>query len=362
MAQVALDGVRKVYGDSVAVDGVSLSIEQGEFVTLLGASGSGKTTCLRMVAGFVVPSAGRVLIGGRDVTQLPPHKRDTAMVFQQYALFPHLSVADNIAFGLKVRRISSAEIRQRVNDVLQLVQLGSLAERMPSQLSGGQRQRVALARAVVLRPEILLLDEPLGALDLKLREELQLEIKRVQSALAITALFVTHDQGEALSLSDRVAVMHQGRIIQIDTPTRLYREPASEIVARFIGRITLIPALFEGVQNGMGHLRTDDGATLLTRSWPDNVAAGARLLLAIRPEGYRLGEDTDNSRAATLEKAVYQGASYLLHCRDQSGCVHIVELPVGTISPAVGAPVNLTWAADSCRAIVLHSPDKCALS
>ena len=218
MSQVRLDTVSKHYGAELAVDRVSLTIGEAEFVTLLGASGSGKTTCLRMVAGFVAPTSGRVFIGEADVTRLPPQKRDTAMVFQQYALFPHLTVAQNVAFGLKVRRLPRAEIEARVREVLDLVQLGAFAGRFPNQLSGGQKQRVALARAVVVRPKILLLDEPLGALDLKLREELQVEIKRVQSTLGVTTLFVTHDQGEALSMSDRIGVMHCGRIVQIDTP------------------------------------------------------------------------------------------------------------------------------------------------
>ena len=223
------------YGDQPAVRGVDLIVRPGEFVTLLGPSGCGKTTCLRMVAGFVAPSRGRIIMGGRDITALPPYRRNTGMVFQSYALFPHKTVAENIAFGLRVRRLSRAEREARIAEALRLVHLEQFAARYPAQLSGGQRQRVALARAIVIRPDVLLLDEPLAALDLKLREELQVEIKRVQSALKITTLFVTHDQGEALSMSDRVAVMQDGRIIQIDTPEALYERPNSRYVANFVG-------------------------------------------------------------------------------------------------------------------------------
>jgi putative spermidine/putrescine transport system ATP-binding protein len=349
--EVRLDRVRKVYGGVVAVDDVSLTIGNGEFVTLLGASGSGKTTCLRMVAGFVVPSSGRVLIGTEDVTRRPPHRRNTAMVFQQYALFPHLSVADNIGFGLKVRRLGREEITRRVRDVLKLVQLEAFAERMPSQLSGGQRQRVALGRAVVVNPEILLLDEPLGALDLKLREELQLEIKRVQQTLGITTLFVTHDQGEALSMSDRVAVMHLGRIIQVDTPSRLYTAPANEIVARFIGRITLWSVRVESIENGCCFVIGDDGARFRTRHWPNGSAPGTRLLLAIRPEAFQLAERGENERRVVVDRVVYQGSKYLLHCIDPTGVACIAEVPLGAATPSAGSVINLSWSAEDCRAI-----------
>ena len=243
MAGVVLDEVHKVYGDTVAVRSVDLQVAPGEFVTLLGPSGCGKTTCLRMVAGFVEPTAGRIMMAGRDVTHVPPHRRDTGMVFQSYALFPHKTVAANVAFGMRVRGVSRSETDERTREALRLVRLEQLAHRYPSELSGGQKQRVALARAVVIRPQVLLLDEPLGALDLKLREELQVEIKRVQSTLGITTMFVTHDQGEALGMSDRVAVMRDGEIVQIDTPNELYERPNSKYVANFVGRTNLIEVL-----------------------------------------------------------------------------------------------------------------------
>src|SRR6185437_6482018 len=210
MAEVALRNVKKAYGPTVVVDNLSLEILDGEFLTLLGASGSGKTTCLRMVAGFVKPDAGTVLLGGSDATHVPPYRRSTGMVFQHYALFPHLTVGDNVAYGLRVRRLPKREIEARTREVLHLVRLEELRDRYPAQLSGGQKQRVALARAVAIRPAVLLLDEPLSALDRKLRGELQGEIRRIQQALRMTTLFVTHDQGEALSMSDRVAVMRRG--------------------------------------------------------------------------------------------------------------------------------------------------------
>ena len=261
VSEVRFVGVEKSYGEQIAVRGIDLTVRPGEFVTLLGPSGCGKTTCLRMVAGFVAPSRGRIIMGGRDITALPPYRRNTGMVFQSYALFPHRTVAENIAFGLQVRRLARAEREQRIAEALRLVHLEQFASRYPAQLSGGQRQRVALARAVVIRPDVLLLDEPLAALDLKLREELQVEIKRVQSALKITTLFVTHDQGEALSMSDRVAVMRDGRIIQIDTPESLYERPNSRYVANFVGRTNLIDVVVrEKLDGGLVRVESCGGS------------------------------------------------------------------------------------------------------
>ena len=349
MSEVSLHAVRKVYGETVAVDDVSLHIAQGEFVTLLGASGSGKTTCLRMVAGFIFPTSGRVEIGRQDVTTLPPYKRDTAMVFQHYALFPHLSVLENVKFGLSVRNVPKAEMTRRAEEALDLVQLGKYGARDPGQLSGGQRQRVALARAVVVRPQILLLDEPLGALDLKLREELQVEIKRVQSALGITTLFVTHDQGEALSMSDRVAVMRDGRIIQIDAPTRLYEAPVSQYVARFIGRITFFPARVVAIEGVLVTVRDDAGRSFATTLQAAHVAVGDKVGFAVRPENYKIGTAHPNSLDAVIAQATYQGASWTLTCRDAAGIGHIVDLPWGAPAPRVGDPVRLGWEHNACR-------------
>src|ERR1700674_1787610 len=235
-----LEAVRKSYGQVLAVAGVDLTVKEGEFFTLLGPSGSGKTTLLRLIAGFERPDSGRIELAGRDVTGVPPYARETNTVFQDYALFPHMSVADNIGYGLKVKGIARPERQERVQRALKMVRLDGLDKRRPNQLSGGQRQRVALARAVVNEPEVLLLDEPLGALDLKLRQEMQLELKRIQKEVGITFVYVTHDQEEALTMSDRIAVMARGGIEQVGPPVEVYERPASEFVAGFIGISNLL--------------------------------------------------------------------------------------------------------------------------
>jgi len=232
---IRLVGLRKQYGDVAAVDGVDLDIERGEFFTLLGPSGSGKTTTLRMIAGFETPDGGSIELAGQDVSGLPPFERNVNTVFQDYALFPHMSVAENVEYGLRVKKVSRVERRQRVRDALEMVQLDEYGRRRPAQLSGGQRQRVALARAIVNKPQVLLLDEPLGALDLKLRQEMQIELKRIQQEVGITFVYVTHDQEEALTMSDRIAVFNRGRIEQIGPPAQVYEHPSSEFIAGFVG-------------------------------------------------------------------------------------------------------------------------------
>jgi putative spermidine/putrescine transport system ATP-binding protein len=234
-AAVVLDDVVKRFGDVVAVDGVSLNIRPGQFFSLLGPSGSGKTTCLRMIAGFEQPTSGRILLGGRDVSNLPPFERDVNTVFQDYALFPHMTVAQNVGYGLMVRKVKRDEQTRRVADALEMVRLGHLGDRKPGQLSGGQRQRVALARSLVMRPRVLLLDEPLGALDLKLRQAMQIELKEIQQEVSLTFLYVTHDQEEALTMSDRLAVFNQGKVEQVGSPAEVYERPATTFVAGFIG-------------------------------------------------------------------------------------------------------------------------------
>ncbi|WP_404294933.1 ABC transporter ATP-binding protein (plasmid) [Microvirga sp. RSM25] len=231
---IALRGVRKRYGTAVAVDGVSLDISPGEFVSLLGPSGSGKTTTLMMIAGFETPDTGQILLDGKDITRLPPHRRELGIIFQNYALFPHMTVADNVAYPLRMRRMAKAEVKSRVDRVLEQVQLGALADRYPHQMSGGQQQRVAIARALVFDPPVLLLDEPLGALDKKLRQHLRAEIKALHKEVGKTMIYVTHDQEEALAMSDRVAVMHEGRIRQASSPRDIYSRPAELFVASFV--------------------------------------------------------------------------------------------------------------------------------
>jgi putative spermidine/putrescine transport system ATP-binding protein len=232
---LSLEGVVKRFGDVVAVDGVSLDVSPGEFFSLLGPSGSGKTTCLRMIAGFEQPTSGRILLGGRDVSALPPFERDVNTVFQDYALFPHMSVAQNVGYGLMVRKIPKDERTRRIADALEMVRLEEMGDRKPGQLSGGQRQRVALARSLVLRPKVLLLDEPLGALDLKLRQAMQIELKEIQQEVSLTFIYVTHDQEEALTMSDRLAVFNQGKVEQVGSPAEVYERPATAFVAGFIG-------------------------------------------------------------------------------------------------------------------------------
>jgi putative spermidine/putrescine transport system ATP-binding protein len=263
-ADIRLRGLEKRYGGLAAVDGIDLDVLRGEFFTLLGPSGSGKTTTLRMIAGFERPDRGTIELGGTDVSDRPPFERDVNTVFQDYALFPHLSVADNVAYGLRVRKVPRAERLRRTQEALEMVQLPDLGGRRPAQLSGGQRQRVALARAIVNRPQVLLLDEPLGALDLKLRQEMQVELKRIQQDVGITFVYVTHDQEEALTMSDRLAVFNHGRIEQVGAPAEVYERPGSEFIAGFVGvsnllerdgrRFTIRPEkirLLEGAQNGL---------------------------------------------------------------------------------------------------------------
>jgi putative spermidine/putrescine transport system ATP-binding protein len=245
-ADVRLESVTKKYGDVVAVDGVDLAVPAGEFFTMLGPSGSGKTTTLRLIAGFEAPDEGRILLKGADVTQQPPYARDVNTVFQDYALFPHMSVGENVAYGLRIKKVPRGERSIRAAEALELVRLGGLEKRKPSQLSGGQRQRVALARAIVNRPQVLLLDEPLGALDLKLRQEMQIELKRIQQEVGITFVYVTHDQEEALTMSDRLAVFNDGRIEQLGSPAEVYEHPETEFVAGFVGVSNVLERTLNG--------------------------------------------------------------------------------------------------------------------
>jgi putative spermidine/putrescine transport system ATP-binding protein len=353
MSHVQLESVTKAYGAFHAVDGVDLHVAQGEFVTLLGASGSGKTTCLRMVAGFVAPTVGRVLIGGRDVTNVPPYRRNIGMVFQQYALFPHLTVAENIGYGLKVRRQSSAEVAARTKEALQLVRLEELAHRYPRQLSGGQKQRVALARAVIIKPQVLLLDEPLAALDLKLREELQSEIKRVQQTVGITTMFVTHDQGEALSLSDRVAVMREGKILQIEPPTVLYRRPSSRYVAGFIGRMNFLDVVIKHrAMDGQRHVVAlqEDPSVSLEVAGPQTCgfATDEACVLAFRPEITHLGGGDRNTIPVRVSQSTYVGENWMITCAGPADKALTVNVPRAFPVPAPGTATNLTWPSDEC--------------
>jgi spermidine/putrescine transport system ATP-binding protein len=292
VGSVELVRVTKKFGDFVAVDDVSLQVHPGEFLSLLGPSGCGKTTSLRMLAGFEEPTAGEIRISGQPVAGVPPHKRDVNTVFQAYGLFPHMTVAENVAYGLRQKRVGKAEISRRVAESLDMVKMTPLANRKPAQMSGGQQQRVALARALVNRPSLLLLDEPLGALDRKLREEMQIELKLLQNQLGITFVFVTHDQEEALSMSDRIAVMLDGRIEQLADPYTIYEHPTSAFVAGFIGQQNF----FEGSSAESGAVVEGEGWTIRTaREESTRVGNGLRALAAIRPEALTVSEGTGES-------------------------------------------------------------------
>ena len=330
---VRLEGLRKEFGGTdrvVAVDGVDLDIADGEFVTLLGPSGSGKTTVLRIIAGFERPSAGRVLLRGRDVTQAPPFERDVNTVFQDYALFPHMNVLGNVEYGLRVTGVPRQERRERALEGLRAVRLEGFERRSPAQLSGGQRQRVALARALVKRPAVLLLDEPLGALDLKLREQMQVELKQIQRQVGITFVFVTHDQEEALTMSDRIVVFDRGRIQQVGTPAEVYERPATEFVAGFVGTSNLL------------------------RGPAAQAVLGAEGLFSIRPEKIRVlpagGDVSDGWRGAagTVREVVYVGSgTRFIVDLEAGGSLVALEQNAGTSSSPVSAPrggtVLLAW-------------------
>ncbi|WP_034261996.1 ABC transporter ATP-binding protein [Bacillus sp. J33] len=316
MASINIDNVQKAFGKVIAVDHLNLDIRDGEFFTFLGPSGCGKTTTLRMIAGFYYPTKGVVRFGNKDMTRVPPEKRNTGMVFQNYALFPHMTVFENVAFGLRVRKLGSKELKKKVEDVLQKVRLEQYADRQVSQLSGGQQQRVALARALVIEPEILLLDEPLSNLDAKLRDEMRSEILRLQRDYKITTIYVTHDQAEALSMSDRIAVFNFGVCHQVGTPSEIYNEPANDFVAGFIGEINLLPVkidrmeqgfIFVNVQNGEGTIE------LAIRNSPFNYNQENKggLALSIRPESIKILEketEGKNIFKGTVEEVHFFGS------------------------------------------------------
>jgi spermidine/putrescine transport system ATP-binding protein len=305
--EVELQNVTKRFGEVLAVDSVSLSVLRGEFLTLLGPSGCGKTTLLRMIAGFERPDAGRVVLGGREVTQLSPHQRDVTTVFQHYALFPHLSVFDNVAFGLERRHVTRDEIKSRVAAALDMVRLGGLDERQPSELSGGQQQRVALARALVVEPRVLLLDEPLAALDLKLRKQMQIELKGLQRRLGISFVYVTHDQEEALTMSDRIVVMNAGRIEQVGRSEEIYERPKTSFVAGFIGVSNIIEGTVEEVTGELSVIRVGNARV---GAQANGVRPGERVRVLVRPEKISIStEVSPRLLSGKIDSAIYLGES-----------------------------------------------------
>jgi spermidine/putrescine transport system ATP-binding protein len=339
---ITLETVTKRFDDVVAVDELSLEIEQGSFFALLGPSGCGKTTTLRMIGGFEEPNAGAIRLGERDVTGLPPYKRDVNTVFQSYALFPHLSIFENVAFGLRRQGRRRGELRGSVLEMLRLVELEGMENRKPRQLSGGQQQRVALARALVCRPRVLLLDEPLGALDLKLRKQMQLFLKRIQHDVGITFVHVTHDQEEAMTMADTIAVMNAGRIEQLGPPTELYERPATAFVAGFLGASNLLPGKIEGPDA----IRLDDGTVVRAsvNGHMGEVAAG------VRPEKITIGAGGGaNELPGTVSETAYIGVATQVVVRTAAGIVQVFaqNLDAGGRVPAPGTNVVLSWAPES---------------
>jgi len=341
---VGLTGLVKRYGATLALDGVSLAVAPGEFFTLLGPSGCGKTTTLRSVAGFVTPDAGQVAIDGAVVTRVPPHRRHVGMVFQHYALFPHRTVAQNVGFGLRMQRVDKTEIGRRVAEALALVQLPGYDARYPSQLSGGEQQRVALARALVTRPAVLLLDEPLGALDKKLRDRMKIELKRLQREVGITTIYVTHDQEEALTMSDRIAVMHRGRVEQVAPPRGLYETPATAFVAGFIGNINLLSG------RAAGSNTVDCGTATLAATGA--AAPGTSVAVALRPERILLdpSDAMDTVLPMTVAHVVYQGETVRYILKSDAG-LELQAVELGEVRFSAGSRVRAGWAAADARII-----------
>jgi spermidine/putrescine transport system ATP-binding protein len=351
---VVLEGVTKKFGTATAVDSISLHVRPGEFLSLLGPSGCGKTTTLRMLAGFEEPTSGSIRISGQDVIGIPPHKRDVNTVFQAYALFPHMSVAENVAYGLRQKGTPKPEIRQKVTEALDMVQMVSFADRKPTQLSGGQQQRIALARALINHPAVLLLDEPLGALDRQLREEMQIELKLLQSRLGITFIFVTHDQGEALSMSDRIAIMRKGRIEQLDDADTIYDSPASAYVAGFIGQQNFVPGTVSAHTSVM---ESRFGVLRAAKRHPD-LHAGANAQAAVRPESVRVSATNaaGTAAAATAENEIpgdvigvsHQGETLQFLVSIGDGHTLLARLPRPNAPRlAVGDSVICSWEATS---------------
>jgi spermidine/putrescine transport system ATP-binding protein len=361
---VVLDQVVKRFGSVVAVDRLTLEIRRGEFFSMLGPSGCGKTTTLRLIGGFEMPTEGVVRLDGQDVTDLPAYRRNVNTVFQSYGLFPHLNVYDNVAFGLRRKKVAAKEVERRVNEALKLVSLAGYGKRRRSQLSGGQQQRVALARALVNRPQVLLLDEPLGALDLKLRKQMQLELKRIQKEVGITFVFVTHDQEEAMTISDRIAVMNNGKIEQLGPPEEVYERPATEFVAEFLGASNLLDGVYRGTQDGLGLVELASGAKILIQD-SANRHTGEPVRVGVRPEKIHVlaagaqPSHGQNVVGATLRSAVFAGVSFQYFFQTQEGR-EMSAFDRNASGGAVAKPgeaVRLAWAPEHTFVIPVNRPE-----
>ncbi|MGH2747279.1 MAG: ABC transporter ATP-binding protein [Actinomycetota bacterium] len=364
MSTVRLESISKVFKETVAVDDVSLTIEEGEFFSLLGPSGCGKTTTLRVVGGFEEPTAGRVWLGGTDVTALAPYKRNVNTVFQSYALFPHLDVFENVAYGLKRRDVPRSDIDRRVGEILDLVDLGGFDHRRTKQLSGGQQQRVALARALVNRPGVLLLDEPLGALDLKLRKQMQLELKRIQKDVGITFVYVTHDQEEAMTMSDRIAVMNAGRLEQVGEPQDVYELPKTEFVASFLGASNLLDGEVESAEGPDAKVRLAAGSTISLPASRLPLKRGP-IRIGVRPEKLQIQEAAGhqpergtNAVDATVAISTYTGVATTYECDTPDGAkvvVYVQNVGDGVRPVSAEARVRLTWEPEHTFAVAKGS-------
>jgi len=347
MSFLQLQNLTKCFGDTTAVSTLSLDVAQGEFVSLLGPSGCGKTTTLQMIAGFEAPSEGRVVVNGRDITDTPANRRGIGIVFQSYALFPHMTVFQNVSFGLEMRGTARAEREGRVGEVLELVHLGAFARRYPRELSGGQQQRVALARALVINPELLLLDEPLSALDAKIREDMQIELRAIQRTVGTTTILVTHDQAEAMALSDRIAVMNQGRLVQVDVPYRTYEFPESVFVSGFLGKANLLP----------GEVVGEDGDELEVRVAPDRVfaapgpAPGQRVQLSLRPEKLVLVNAGEGRLPGTVRARIFLGHHWVYQVDTPLGQWLVSRQNTGEEGVPEGATVGVDWQTREVRVL-----------
>ncbi|MCP4419348.1 MAG: ABC transporter ATP-binding protein [Chloroflexi bacterium] len=354
---LSLKNVFKVFesrggiGEVTAVDNVSLEIEEGEFITLLGPSGCGKTTTLRMIAGFEFPSDGDIDLDGKNINTLPPHKRDMSMVFQSYAIFPHLTVYENVAYGLKVQRLPRKEINERVERVLGLVELEGFGKRTPDQLSGGQQQRVALARALIMEPKVLLMDEPLSNLDAKLREQMRYEIRRIQQQIGITSLYVTHDQTEAMTMSDRIVVMNEGRIEQVGSPTEIYRRPNNRFVADFIGKANFVEGVVSGVDNGRLTINALNNSFTINTDTAVFIV-GQQVTLVVRPEMIMINPAEGAHNNAIVRQSAYLGSMIEYVVEVEGQMLSLVENdPRRTVIHAAGEAVQLKFL-DDCLYVV----------
>jgi len=351
---VEIEGVNKIYGKNHVVKDLTLAVEEGEFLTLLGSSGCGKTTTLRMIAGFEEPTSGSIKVEGEPIEEKEPFERNVNTVFQSYALFPHMTIFDNIAYGLKMKKVPKSEIRERVLEMMELVQLGGFEKRYPSQLSGGQKQRVAIARALINRPRVLLLDEPLGALDLKLRKQMQLELKRLQKKLNITFIYVTHDQEEALTMSDRIAVMHDGIIDQLDTPKEIYEHPKTKFVATFIGETNTFDGCISDMQGNHITVSLENG---IVQGIGTDFKSQEYLTVSVRPEKMRYADSPVDgfTLTATVKDYVYVGSVIKCIALLPNGNEVKIERLAGEELPKIGSPIFIYWNPED--AVLIHSHD-----